>query len=83
MQGKERLQGQNCSSHNSSQANTARSPTLCSVSHYWIFRKFNCLLLAVLANFGFSKNIKKISKYHHMEPNFPRHGDFRKSKTLV
>ena len=49
------LQRQNCSWQNSTQANTARSLTPCSVSHFWIFEKFNCRLCAVLANFGFSE----------------------------
>ena len=36
------LQRQNCSWQNSAQANTARSPTPRSVSHFWIFGKLNC-----------------------------------------
>ena len=51
----------------SAQANTARSPTPHSVSHFWIFRKFNCQLRAQLANFGFSKNIRHFLKYHHIQ----------------
>ena len=68
------LQRQNCSLQNSAQASTAWSPTPRSVSHFWIFGKFNCRLCAVLAcaesvsdstvlaNFVFSKKFE-ISSY--------------------
>ena len=65
------LQRQNGSRQNSAQANTAWSPTPHSVSHYWIFVKFNCRLRAVLVTLGFWEKIRNFSKYHHMDPKFP------------
>ena len=38
---------------------------------------------AVLVTFGFSENIRNFSKYHHLDPEFPGNGDFRKSKKFV
>ena len=44
---------------------------------------FPAKLRAVLANFGFSKNIRIFSKYHHMDPKFPGNEDIRKSEKFV
>ena len=43
----------------------------------------NCRLRAILANFGYSKNIRNFSKYHQMDPKFAGNGNFRKSKKFV
>ena len=77
------LQIQKFSRQNSAQGNTALSLTPCSVSHFWIFGNFNCLLCAVLVTFGFSENIRHFLKYHHMDPKFPRNCDFRKPIKFV
>ena len=51
---------------------------------FWIFGKLNCRLSAMLANFGFSKNIQNFRNIiiWNMDHKFPGNNDFLKIKKV-